>query len=201
MAKARRKVRQVIEWCVIWSYDRGMRLIIGLTCVATLAGCGGEAGLFKGQGLFGSRAEINNATPGATPTPVSATTPDTGTATTNGDAPPANTVGTPDPFQTAIVNPDEDGGPDANKPATDGRLGSTVASLGDPSKEGFWVKTSLVSAPTSGRVVYVTSGRSVQVELIPLDGPAGGGSQISMAAMRLLDAPLTGLPELVVYGS
>ena len=173
-----------------------MRIYFALPLVALLAGCGERAPLFNGPGLFSNRQQINN------PTPTPAATPPVETAAVDpAPAEPPNTIGSPDPFQTPVVNPDEDGGPEAKAEPTDGRIGTTIASLGDPAEAGFWVKTSLVSAPTKGRVVYVSSGRSVQVDLIPLDGPAGGGSQISLAAMRLLDAPLTGLPELVVYKS
>ena len=76
-------------------------------------------------------------------------------------------------------------------------LGSTVASLGDPARPGFWLETPLVSAAGTGRVDY--QGQSAQVELIPIDGPASGGSRISLAAMRLIGAPLTGLPTVEVF--
>lgn len=165
-----------------------MKRLIPLLCVLTLAGCAGE-GLFDRR--VGNAAPASSVAPSATPDMPGVTDP----------MPDTSAVGTGNPFQAGIVNPDEDGGPAAATTPSDGRLGNTVASLGDPGEDGFWLKTPLVSAPTPGRVVYVASGRSVQVELRPLDGAAGGGSEISMAAMRLLDAPLTGLPELVVYGS
>lgn len=78
-------------------------------------------------------------------------------------------------------------------------LGTTVASLGDPSEAGFWLKTPLVAAASPGRVEYAGTGQAVEVELRPSGTEAGGGSQISLAAMRALGAPLTGLPELRVY--
>lgn len=78
-------------------------------------------------------------------------------------------------------------------------LGTTVASLGDPSEAGFWLKTPLVQAASPGRVEYAGTGQAVEVELRPSGTEAGGGSQISLAAMRALGAPLTGLPELRVY--
>lgn len=77
------------------------------------------------------------------------------------------------------------------------RLGTTIATLGAPTEPGIWLKTPLVGETTMGRVVY--NGASVAVELRPSGGVAGSGSQISLAAMRLIGAPLTGLPEIAVY--
>lgn len=82
-------------------------------------------------------------------------------------------------------------------PATETELGRTIASLGDPTDPGFWIKTPLVSAPAKGRA-EAANGRSVLVDLIPMDGGAGG-SQISLPALRLLELPLTDLPELTLY--
>ena len=79
------------------------------------------------------------------------------------------------------------------------KLGATVGSLGNPAEPGFWLKTPLVSAAAKGRVEYPANGKSVAVNLIPIDGPKTAGSRVSLAALRLLGAPLTGLPELVVY--
>ncbi|RBW44499.1 D-galactarate dehydratase [Loktanella sp. D2R18] len=76
-------------------------------------------------------------------------------------------------------------------------LGVTIASLGPPTEPGIWLKTPLVDAVTPGRVGY--GGTSVNLELRPSGGEAGAGSQISLAAMRLLGVPLTSLPELTVY--
>ena len=84
-------------------------------------------------------------------------------------------------------------------PTGERRLGVTVATLGDPSKPGFWLETPLAAQPGTGRVVFPGTGQSSQVELIPIDGPATAGSRISLAAMRLIGAPLTGLPEIEVY--
>ncbi len=89
---------------------------------------------------------------------------------------------------------------EAAAPATGGRsLGTTIASLGDPTKAGFWLETPLVDAPAKGRVVFPGSGKSAQVDLIPIDAPDGAGSRISLAAMRLIEAPLTDLPTIEVY--
>lgn len=82
-------------------------------------------------------------------------------------------------------------------PATGGNsLGTTVASLGDAAIPGFWLETPLVSAPTTGRVRNPATGRTVQVDLRPI---GGGSSRISLAALRLLEAPLTELVTLEVF--
>ncbi len=82
-------------------------------------------------------------------------------------------------------------------PSTGGdSLGTTVASLGDAGTPGFWLETPLVSAPTTGRVRNPATGRTVQVDLRPI---SGGSSRISLAALRLLEAPLTELVTLEVF--
>lgn len=78
-------------------------------------------------------------------------------------------------------------------------LGTTIASLGSPTDPGIWLKTPLVSDVMQGRVEF--EGSSVRVELRPSGGVVGSGSQISLAAMRLIQAPLTGLPEVRVYAN
>lgn len=83
--------------------------------------------------------------------------------------------------------------------ATGGRLGTTIASLGDATEGGFWIKTPLVTAPGKGRIVDTATGRSVNVDLLPLAGPASAGSQVSLPALTTLGADLTDLPELEVY--
>ncbi|WP_406720962.1 MULTISPECIES: hypothetical protein [Thioclava] len=75
------------------------------------------------------------------------------------------------------------------------KLGTTVASLGDPTQAGFWLKTSLVKTQTKGRVT-LSNGKSVQVMLLPAED---GASQLSLSALRMLDVSLTDLPTLTVY--
>lgn len=75
-------------------------------------------------------------------------------------------------------------------------LGRTVASLGDPTTPGFWIETPLVATERPGRLVYPANGNSVEIRLIPSEG---GSSRVSLAAMRLLEAPLAGLPTLEVH--
>ena len=87
----------------------------------------------------------------------------------------------------------------AAKPvAGGGKLGSTVASLGDATEGGFWIKTPLAKAPAKGRVVNPADGKSANVDLQPLSG-GGAGSQLSLAAMQALGLSLTDLPEVEVW--
>ena len=79
-------------------------------------------------------------------------------------------------------------------------LGQSIVTLGAPAKPGFWLETPLVTAPRSGRVVAIASGESVLVDLIPIEGPLGAGSRISLAALRLLNVGLTGLHEMQIFG-
>ena len=87
----------------------------------------------------------------------------------------------------------------AQKSGAGKRLGGTVASLGDPGKPGIWIETPLVSEPSRGRVVYPKTGKAVQLDLIPIEGPPTGGSRMSLAALRAIEAPLTELSEVDVY--
>ena len=110
---------------------------------------------------------------------------------------PPNNARTEEQFDTTSA--DERSAAAAAPAAAERNLGSTVASLGDPTDPGFWLETPLVSSVTKGRVVYPANGKSAQVELRPIEGPASGGSRISLPAMRLIGAPLTDLPTLTVY--
>lgn len=87
---------------------------------------------------------------------------------------------------------------DAVADATEKILGNTIASLGDPIKPGFWLETPLVSTASKGKLIYPETGKEVLVDLMPIDGAASAGSRISLAAIRLLGAPLTSLPEIQV---
>lgn len=82
--------------------------------------------------------------------------------------------------------------------AVKGPLGRTVASLGNAAEPGLWLKTPLVPVQGPGHVRNPVTGLSVAVTLIPLQGPATGGSQLSLEAMRALGIPLTDLPEIEV---
>lgn len=110
--------------------------------------------------------------------------------------PPSENARTVEDFDTTTVQ-DRAEAVGATPDSSERQLGVTIASLGSPVEPGIWFKTPLVVATTQGRIDY--NGKSVVVELRPSGGAAGSGSQISLAAMRLIEAPLTGLPEVTVY--
>ena len=74
-------------------------------------------------------------------------------------------------------------------------LGSQIVSLGDPTDPGLWVKTDFVQTEQLGTVA-IAGGQPMQVTLRPLEG--SGSPQISLAALRLLGASLTALPEVTL---
>jgi hypothetical protein len=82
-------------------------------------------------------------------------------------------------------------------PAASGEreLGRAVVALGPPAETGLWLSSSLVTAVTQGRVV-TASGQSLALEL----RPGTGAALLSLAAFQALQLPLTGLPEVTVYG-
>jgi hypothetical protein len=85
------------------------------------------------------------------------------------------------------------------EPAGEQSLGITNISLGPPAQPGIWLETGLVSELAPGRVENPASGKSVNLELRPSGGPATAGSQMSLAALRLLGVPLTALIDVEVY--
>ena len=72
-------------------------------------------------------------------------------------------------------------------------LGKVVVSLGDVTTPGFWLRSTLVSAPAPG-VVKTAGGQTVQVDLLP----GSGAAQLSLAAFRALGLGLTDLPQVEV---
>ena len=79
-----------------------------------------------------------------------------------------------------------------------GTLGRTVASLGNAAEPGVWLKTPLVTATRPGRVFFPETGKTIDVTLIPIDGPDTAGSRMSLAAMQGVGASLTDLIEVDV---
>jgi hypothetical protein len=169
-----------------------MKAAVAMVAVLAVAGCG-DKGLFGGQG---ERAPAQAAAPtGAAPAPAEGAAQASAAAAAR---PPAGArtaeqfdTTTPEQRVAAAAAPVEPGG--------ETRLGTTVASLGEVAEAGFWLKTPLVSARSKGRVFFPATGKSAQVDLIPIDGPESAGSRISLAAMRLIEAPLTDLPTVEVF--
>jgi hypothetical protein len=170
-----------------------MRILPILSLMA-LAGCGGP--VLPGFTMPGSLSAGPQSVP-ATGAPLSALSAPEPTLDPDPPPPPPESARTVDEFDTtteedraeAVAAPE----PDSESAA----IGTTLATLGSPADPGIWVKTPLVSEAVMGRVEY--RGRSVNVELRPSGGEDGAGSQISLAAMRLIEAPLTEIVELSVF--
>ena len=126
---------------------------------------------------------------GADPTP--------GTA---GGVPPVTAVTVEQFDTTSAAERAAAAAPPTRPTSSEVALGTTIASLGNPAEPGFWAETPLVTAVRQGRLDNPATGRSVQVELRPSGGTPGSGTRVSLPALRVLEAPLTALPELRVTG-
>ena len=121
-----------------------------------------------------------------------------GAAVTAAARPPASTARTQEALDTTTQAQRAQAAAPAAVQSGATNLGTTIASLGSPTEPGFWLKTPLVSTETMGRVTNKANGKSAAVRLIPIAGPASGGSQMSLPAMRLLEVSLTDLAEVEV---
>ncbi|MFT6674619.1 MAG: hypothetical protein ACJAVM_000802 [Sulfitobacter sp.] len=159
-------------------------MLISLLCLG-LSGCGA---LMPRLGLPGPQGDP--AAPASPEAEQVALAPDTRAPPPPADAKTAAALDTTTPAQRAS----------AARPATASSrdLGRTVVSLGSPTEPGLWLKTPLVRAQFQGRVTDPASGKSSRVTVIPIDGPATGGSRMSLAAMRLIGLSLTDLTEVAV---
>lgn len=168
-----------------------MKFICAVPLTLLMTGCDGTFSNGAGLPANSPRETAMPDDPNARPEPR----PDTALTSV---AKPVQSAHTVEQFDTTTTAQRADA--IAAAPASGERkLGATVGSLGDPTEPGFWLKTPLVSKAVKGRVEYPANGKSVAVNLIPIDGPKTAGSRVSLAALRLMEAPLTGLPELVVY--
>lgn len=145
-----------------------LRALLALALVASLAGCGGG---FRPLSFLNRDREAS-----AVP-------------------PPSVASEIEEEEAEGAANEDEAEAP-VTAPAT-GVLGTTVASLGDPTRSGLWLETPLVSAETPGRL-EAENGNTVEVTLLPSGGAPGSGSRISIMAMQALGLGLTDLPTLTV---
>ncbi len=158
---------------------------------ASLAGCAElaeELGFSLDPAVPASSEEEEGAGSEEVVVPTSVTAP-----------PPRPTARTVEEFDTTTAEDRAAAVATARSSASETRLGATIASLGSPTEPGIWMSTPYVTEVAMGRVENPATGKSVSLELRPSGGVAGSGSQISLAAMRLLDVPLTALPELIVY--
>ena len=110
----------------------------------------------------------------------------------------------PEPEAAAVpaeAAPEIETAPDPQRAAlpASGNLGTTIATLGDPTQPGLWAETPLVDRVRSGRLTDSATGSSAAVELRPAPGAVGAGSRVSLDTLRALGAPLTALVELTVY--
>lgn len=80
------------------------------------------------------------------------------------------------------------------QPSGERALGKTAVALGNVTEPGFWLRSGLVKTAGAGRVV-TAAGKSIAVDLIP----GSGASQLSLAAFRALNLPLTDLPEVTLF--
>jgi len=159
-----------------------------IICCAALAGCAEFQTLFPAE-------------PAPDPAPVVAAAAPTRSAPAQARPPSDGPIPTAD---RSVETPDTTTAEEraaATAPASrpSGAVGTTVAGLGDPAQPGFWIETPLVDSEGPGRVVLSETGAAAQVKLIPIDGPATAGSRLSLAAMRLLEAPLSDLVEVQVF--
>ena len=76
-----------------------------------------------------------------------------------------------------------------------GELGRSVVSLGNPTVQGLWVETPLVSSVRAGRVIRTDTGTELNVELRP--GP-NGGARASLQTLLGLGLSPAALNELVI---
>lgn len=146
-----------------------IRALLALALVASLAGCGGG---FRPLSFL-NRDRAASAVP---PPEVASDSVEEDTVDDAADA--AEDMPEPEPAS--------------------GNLGTTVASLGDPTQPGLWLETPLVTSEMPGRL-EAENGSSAEVTLRPSGGAPGSGSRISIMAMQALGLGLTDLPTLTVF--
>ena len=165
--------------------------IVSVTLGIALAGCA------QVEGLFGPDASGARTKPAANASPDAVAAERSDPLETS--PVPVSAARTAEGFDTSTESQRAEAVAAAQTTGGAVDLGVTIASLGAPTQPGFWIKTPLADRAGKGRVDYPEKGTSVVVDLIPLDASPGAGSQISLAAMRLIEADLTGLPELRVF--
>lgn len=160
----------------------GMKRMTTLLALVLITACDLPQDVAVGPDMDGTSSEATEVTLNPDPPP-----------------PPPPEARTVEDFDTTSVE-DRRAALSAPASAAEVQLGTTIASLGPPTDPGIWIETPLVTSLVMGRVDYPDRGTTIAMELRPSGGVPGSGSQISLAAMRLLEIPLTALAEVVVYG-
>jgi len=163
-------------------------ILISCSLILSVGGC---ANIASRIGL-GPKPEPVVVTPVAEPVAVEQPTlaPETAAPPPPATATTAAALDTTTPEQRAAAA--------APSEAPSKALGKTTVTLGSPTEAGLWLKTPLVASEQQGRVTNPANGKSSLVTLIPIEGPNTAGSRMSLAAMRLIDLPLTDLTEVEV---
>ena len=137
-----------------------MRILISCSLILALAGCGGDSM----PDISGPKFLKRGAQEPTAPEASDALRPMPRPGTDGASDAPLNALNPTDSSLSSDSLPAEN-----TTTSAGGELGTTIAALGDPTIDGFWLKTPLVTAPTPGRIVYSSTGRSVRVELRPQD--------------------------------
>ena len=170
-------------------FTRTVSTLILLTAAMSLAGCGNNSGFSRLKDRFARPAVASAPRPGEVETGavIGATTPELAAPRPPAGAITAEALDTTTEAQkeaaTAVV-----------AAAGDTLIGQTIISLGNPAEPGFWLRGGPVKTASQGRVETI-GGQSVQVDLMPGEGPA----QLSLAAYRALNLNLTDLVEVRVF--
>ncbi|TFL17965.1 hypothetical protein DR046_12460 [Jannaschia formosa] len=113
-------------------------------------------------------------------------------------APPSTVTASAEALDT-VSEAEKEAAREAAAASTGGELGTVTVSLGDPAEPGLWVKSGLVSSEQPG-TVRTGDGEAISVTLRPI-GSGSGGPQISLAALRALGLPITGLHPVTLSTS
>lgn len=168
-----------------------VQTVLAVSVVAlSVAGCGEMPGLSKFKSRIGGSAPAASAPPPVdmqTGAVIGATTPELA-------APPPPVGATTVAALDTTTEAQKEAATAIVAAPGDALIGQTIISLGNPTEPGFWLRGGPVKAAAQGRVETL-SGQSVQVDLMPGDGPA----QLSLAAYQALNLNLTDLVEVKVF--
>ncbi len=165
-----------------------MRYLVPLCCIA-LAGCTGTF-----PGLQSTAPATETVDPVIDPAVPMSTSPMASTTAMSPQARPAD-LKIADPVEEEVQTTELPPPPKPEVKPTS--FGTTVATLGDPTEGGIWIKTPLISSRQKGRIV-AANGKEVVADLIPLEGPSTAGSRMSLQAMQALGLALTDLHTVAI---